>query len=110
MAEPVVVRDPSANTRQTVDEALAALGLALGPALAEVGSTSAAKATALSEGAPVLLSGIALRRDDEGFVVKRVRGLDLRRWFVLLVGAEQSQAPAARALVEHLLREPITSG
>jgi DNA-binding transcriptional LysR family regulator len=110
VAEPVVVRDPSANTRQTVDEALAALGLELRPPLAEVGSTGAAKATALSERAPVLLSAIALGRDDEGFVVKRVRGLDLRRQFVLLLGAERSQPAAARALVEHLLRKPITSG
>jgi DNA-binding transcriptional LysR family regulator len=106
VAEPLVVRDPSANTRQTVDEALAARGLELAPPLAEVGSTSAAKATALSEGAPVLLSAIAMARDDEGFVVKRVRGLDLTREFVLLLGAHESQAPAARALVEHLLARP----
>jgi DNA-binding transcriptional LysR family regulator len=104
VSEPLVVRDPSANTRQTVDEALAAQGLKLIAPLAEVGSTSAAKATALSEGAPVLLSAIAVARDDEGFVVKPVRGLDLKREFVLLLGAEESMAPAARALVEHLLR------
>ena len=104
VTEPLVVRDPSANTRQTVDEALAAQGLKLAPALAEVGSTSAAKATAVSEQAPVLLSAIAVGRDDEGFSVKRVRGLDLARHFVLLLGAEESVAPAARALVDHLLR------
>jgi DNA-binding transcriptional LysR family regulator len=105
IAEPLVVRDPTANTRQTVDEALAARGLALGPSLAEVGSTSAAKATALSEGAPVLLSGISLGRDDEGFAVKRVRGLDLKRQFVLLMGSQESLSPPARALVDHLLGE-----
>ena len=99
-----------ANTRQTVDEALAARGLKLGPPLAEVGSTSAAKATALSERAPVLLSGIAVGRDDEGFAVKRVRGLDLTRQFVLLLGSQESLSPAARALVDHLLRKLITSG
>jgi DNA-binding transcriptional LysR family regulator len=104
-----VVRDPSAHTRQTFDEALTARGLQLGPALAEVGSTSAAKATAISEGAPVLLSAIAVSRDDEGFTVKRVRGLDLRRQFVLLTAAHQSVAPGARALIDHLLR-PITPG
>lgn len=104
--EALVVRDPSANTRQTVDEALAARGLKLGPALAEVGSTSAAKATAISERAPVLLSAIAVGRDEEGFAVKRVRGLDLTRQFVLLLGAQESVAPAARALLDHLLRKP----
>lgn len=103
VTEPLVVRDPSANTRQTVDEALAARGLKLAPPLAEVGSTSAAKATAISEAAPVLLSGISVDRDDEGFVVKRVRGLDLSRQFVLLLGAQESVSPAARALVDHLL-------
>ena len=106
VSEPLVVRDPSANTRQTVDEALGVLGLELRPPLAEVGSTSAAKATALSERAPVLLSGIAVGRDDDDFAVKRVRGLDLGREFVLLIGAEESVAPAARALVDHLLRQP----
>jgi len=110
VTEPLVVRDPSANTRQTVDEALAGRGLKLAPALAEVGSTSAAKATAISEHAPVLLSAIAVGRDDEEFAVKRVRGIDLARQFVLLLGAEQSVAPAARALVDHLLRAPITRG
>ena len=103
-AEPLVVRDPSANTRQTVDEALEGLGLELRPPLAEVGSTSAAKATALSERAPVLLSGIAVGRDDDGFAVRHVRGVDLRREFVLLVGAKESVAPAVRALIDHLLR------
>jgi len=104
VGEPLVVRDPTANTRQTVDEALAARGLKLGQSLAEVGSTSAAKATALSEGAPVLLSGIAVSRDDEGFAVKRVRGLDLSRQFVLLLGSHESLSPAARALIDHLLK------
>ena len=104
IVEPLVVRDPTANTRQTVDEALAARGLKLASPLAEVGSTSAAKATALSERAPVLLSGIAVGRDDEGFAVKRVRGLDLKRQFVLLLGSQESLSPAARALVDHLLR------
>ena len=103
VSEPLVVRDPSANTRQTVDEALASRGLSLAPPLAEVGSTSAAKATALSEGAPVLLSGISMSRDDDGFVVRRVDGLDLTRQFVLLLGSQESVSPAARALVDHLL-------
>lgn len=106
VAEPLVVRDPSANTRQTVDEALGAHRLKLAPPLAEVGSTSAAKATALSECAPVLLSAIAMTRDDEGFVVRRVRGVDLRRRFVLILGAEEGLSPAARSLVSHLLAQP----
>ena len=106
VTEPLVVRDPTANTRQTVDEALAARGLKLSPPLAEVGSTSAAKETALSERAPVLLSAIAVARDDEGFTVKKVHGLDLARQFVLLFASEESVSPAARALIEHLMQQP----
>ena len=105
VSEPLVVRDPTANTRQTVDEALAARGLTLAPPLAEVGSTSAAKATAVEECAPVLLSAIAVERDDEGLAVKRVRGLDLSRQFVLLLGSQESLSPAARALIDHLLQQ-----
>jgi DNA-binding transcriptional LysR family regulator len=103
--EPLIVRDPSANTRQNVDEALAARGLTLAPPLAEVGSTSAAKATAVEECAPVLLSAIAVERDDEGLAVKRVRGLNLSRQFVLILGSQESLSPAARALVDHLLEQ-----
>jgi DNA-binding transcriptional LysR family regulator len=105
VSQPLVVRDPTANTRQTVDEALAARGLKLAPPLAEVGSTSAAKATAIEERAPVLLSGIAVSRD-ESFAVIPVRGLDLTRHFVLLLGSEESVSPGARALVDHLLPTP----
>ena len=66
VATPMVVRDPSANTRRVVEEALAERGLSLTAPLAEVGSTSAAKATALSEGAPVLLSRLAVGPADAG--------------------------------------------
>ena len=110
VAEPLVVRDPTANTRQTVDEALAARGLSLAPPLAEVGSTSAAKATAISEGAPVLLSGIAVGRDDEGFAVKRVHGLDLARQFVLLLGSEESVSPASARPDRPPAAQVITAG
>lgn len=114
VAMPMIVRDPSANTRRTVEAALAELGMTLAPPLAEVGSTSAAKATALSEGAPVLLSAIALG-GDEGLAVRRVRGIRFLRRFVLLLGAEEQLLPApTRALVEHLLAqqgaEAITNG
>lgn len=107
----LVMRDPSANTRRVVDEALAARGLALVPPLAEVGSTSAAKATAISEGAPVLLSSLALGPPDTGFVVRRVEGLSFVRQFMTIVAAEETLRPAARALAAALrAAEPITSG
>src|SRR3954468_18711770 len=109
----MIMRDPSANTRQVVEGALAARGLELQPPLAEVGSTSAAKATALREDAPVLLSRLAAPADGEGLVVRRVSGVDFRRRFVILLGAPEIVSAGALALVQHLLDEQgvaITAG
>jgi DNA-binding transcriptional LysR family regulator len=110
VATPLVMRDPSANTRRVVDEALAGRGLALAPPLAEVGSTSAAKATAISECAPVLLSLLALGPADAGLVVRRVETLRFLRRFAMVVGAERTLRPAARALAAALRAEVITPG
>ena len=110
VSTPLVMRDPSANTRRVVDEALAKRGLVLAPSLAEVGSTSAAKATALSEGAPVLLSSLALGPADRGLVVRRVEGLSFRRRFAMVVAAEETLRPAARALAAALRAGVITGG
>jgi DNA-binding transcriptional LysR family regulator len=101
VATPMVMRDPSANTRRTIEAALEARGLSLAPPLAEVGSTSAAKATAVSEEAPVLLSRLAIAEGD-GLVERPVDGIDFGRRFVILLGAEVR--PAARALIDHLVR------
>ncbi len=103
---PMVMRDPGANSRRVVESALAAKGLSLAPALAELGSTSAAKAAALEESAPVLLSRLALRDGGDGLVVRRVRGLRFSRRFTLMFASEEALAPAARALVDHLLGKP----
>lgn len=107
---PLVMRDPSANTRRVVDDALAERGMALAPPLAEVGSTSAAKAAAISEGAPVLLSSLALSAADIGFVVRRPEGMSFRRSFATVVAAEETLRPAARALAAALHADVITSG
>src|SRR5690349_1723553 len=103
VATPMVVRDPSANTRRVVEEALAERGLSLTAPLAEVGSTSAAKATALSEAAPVLLSRMAVGPADAGLVVRRVRGIPFERRFVMVAGAEETLPAGARALAAALI-------
>jgi DNA-binding transcriptional LysR family regulator len=103
VSTPMVMRDPSANTRRVVDAALAERGLELAPPLAEVGSTSAAREAALAERAPVLLSRLAVGRGGE-LVPRRVRGLRFERSFVFLLGGEEALAPPARALF-HFLRE-----
>jgi DNA-binding transcriptional LysR family regulator len=107
---PLVMRDPSANTRRVVDQALEAHGLALAPPLAEVGSTSAAKATAITEAAPVLLSSLALGAADIGFVVRRVEGLRFDRSFAMVVVSEETLRAPARALAAALRAGVITTG
>lgn len=97
----MVMRDPSANTRRVVDAAMRERDLELAPALAEVGSTSAARETALSEAAPVLLSSLALR-NDPALAVRRIRGLRLRRRFVVLLARAERLTPTGRALLDHL--------
>lgn len=99
---PMVMRDPSANTRRVVEAALTARGLALAAPLAEVGSTSAAKAAAISERAPVLLSRLALAGGDD-LIARRVRGIRFARRFVILSAASAGLAPSARSLIDHLL-------
>jgi DNA-binding transcriptional LysR family regulator len=103
VSTPMVVRDPSANTRRVVEEALAARALSLAPPLAEVGSTSAAKATAISEDVPVLISRMAVGPADEALVVRRVRGLRFARRFVMVAGAEETLPAGARALASALV-------
>jgi DNA-binding transcriptional LysR family regulator len=99
-ATPMVLRDPSANTRRVVDAVLATRDLALAAPLAEVGSTSAAIATALGEDAPVLLSRMALRAEPR-LVVRPVAGLTFARRFALLLGP-RPLTPAGRSLLAHL--------
>jgi DNA-binding transcriptional LysR family regulator len=102
---PMIMRDPSANTRRTVESALAAKGLSLPPPLAEVGSTSALKASAVEECAPALISALAIRGDGEGLRAVGVAGISFERRFVLLLGGDETLSPSALALMEHLLTQ-----
>jgi DNA-binding transcriptional LysR family regulator len=98
----IIMRDPGADSRHTVDAALRPLGLSLSPPLAEIGSTTAAKAAALRACAPVLLSRLAMGAADERLLVRRVAKLCFARHFVLLYGTEEGLSPLARALIDHL--------
>ena len=102
VATPMVMRDPSAHTRRTVERLLERRGLSLAPPLAEVGSTSAAREAALSEGVPVLLSRLAVGRARDPLVPKHVDGLRFTRRFAFLLGDEGNLSRAARALLHHL--------
>ena len=101
LSTPMVMRDPSANTRRIVESALRERELELAPPLAEVGSTTALRETALSEEAPALLSRLAVR-DWGPLVICRVRGLSFPRRFVFVLGGEEGLSASARALLAHL--------
>ena len=103
VSTPMVVRDPGADTRRCVEEVAEQHGLTLAPPLAEMGSTSAAKSTARHEGAPVLLSRMAVEGEGEDLVVRRVRGMRFTRRFAVLVAGEETLTPSACALMDHLL-------
>ncbi len=100
----MIMRDPGASSRSVVAEALEAMGTSPAPPLAEIGSTPAAISAAISEGAPVYLSSLALSGlNGEGLLARRVAGLRFERRFVLIHSGEESLPAPARALVRHLL-------
>ena len=101
LSTPMVMRDPSANTRRVVETALRERDLELAPPLAEVGSTTALRETALSEDAPALLSRLAVR-DGDSLVACHIRGLRFQRWFVFLLSGEEGLSASGRALLAHL--------
>ncbi len=104
VATPMIMRDPGASSRRVVSRTLEALGLSLAPPLAEIGSTSAALTTAVSEGAPVLVSSLALPAAEcRDLVVRRTAGLRFERRFVLIHCGEEGLPAPARALRAHLL-------
>jgi DNA-binding transcriptional LysR family regulator len=104
VSTPMIMRDPGADSRRVVTEALEGRGMSLAPPLAEIGSTTAAIAAALSEGAPLLVSALALSGPQgRGLVVRRAASLRFERRFVLVHSGEESLPAAARALARHLL-------
>jgi DNA-binding transcriptional LysR family regulator len=108
---PIVRRDPGADSRRVFDAALGAVGVTPAPPLAEIGSTAAARAAALAERAPVLLSLKALGDDERALVARRVAGVRFTRRFALLhPGCLDDLAPPARALARALLeRAPLAT-
>lgn len=102
VSTPLIVRDPGAHTRRTVEAVTDAEGLSLAPPLAELGSTSVAKSSAVASGTPAVLSRLAVQHVTEGLLVRRVAGLRFKRRFALLIGGEETLRPTARALLEHL--------
>ena len=109
LATPVVMRDPSANTRQVLDAALRARGVRAAPPLSEVGSTGAAIAAAVSGRAAAVLSRLAIAAGGPLLLARRIDGLVLRRSFALVQREDREPSEPVRSLAAHLLgalREP----
>jgi DNA-binding transcriptional LysR family regulator len=110
LATPMVMRDPSANTRRVVDAVLRERGMQLAAPLTEVGSTGAALAAAVSGEAPALLSRLAIPAHGGRMLARRVDGLCFARRFVLLWGAREALGPDARALIDYLAGALVSGG
>jgi len=98
----MVMRDPTANSRATVEATLAARGLTAARPLSEVGSTAAAKSAARERGAPVLTSSLSLAPGDLLQVVP-VQDLEFKRRFGLLIADREDLHRSARLLAEFLV-------
>jgi DNA-binding transcriptional LysR family regulator len=110
LSTPMVMRDPSANTRRVVDAVLRERGVQLAAPLTEVGSTGAALAAAVSGEAPALLSRLAIPAHGGRMLARRVEGLRFARRFVLVWGAREALGPEVRALIDYLAGALIASG
>jgi DNA-binding transcriptional LysR family regulator len=96
---PMVVRDPSSNSRWTVEAVLRERGLRVEPFLAQAPTPSAALQEALGRNAPVLLSRMVL---GEYFVPIGVDGLRFPRRFEVVRRADLGATADVRVLAEHL--------
>ena len=94
---PMVVRDRTADARETVDLVLRERGLQAAPPLIEAGTTAAAKAEARARNAPVLLSANTLSRH---FVRIDPGGLRFPRAFALVLPARGAPPRAVSAFAE----------
>ncbi|UJA19473.1 LysR family transcriptional regulator [Thermoleophilia bacterium SCSIO 60948] len=104
LSTPLVMRDPGAHDRRSVEAVLADRGLGSLSPLVEVGSTSVAKREALQRSAPVLLSRLALDEGRDRLVAKPVEGLRFPRRFVIVVRASGSLSRDEREFVAFLRR------
>jgi DNA-binding transcriptional LysR family regulator len=102
---PIIRRDPGANSCRVMQAALQQFGLTAVPALAQIASNAAARATALAECAPVLLPNVEVRAEpSRGLVAKRVAGMRFERKFSLILATSMHELTAsAQTFAQHLL-------
>ncbi|MAS54381.1 MAG: LysR family transcriptional regulator [Nocardioides sp.] len=97
----LVQREQGSGTRDVLESALAAHGLAPGPAVAELTTATAVRATVLAGGSAAFLSRRVVARDlDLGHLVEVPTALRLQRAFrAVWAGARQPPAGPVRNLV-----------
>lgn len=101
VSTPMIMRDPGASSRRVIRATLEPLGLSMAAPRAEIGSTSAAISTAVSESTPVFVSSLAAAGRSD-LVVRRASGVHFKRRFVLVHNGEDGLQGPARALLRHL--------
>jgi DNA-binding transcriptional LysR family regulator len=100
---PMVMRDPSSNSRWTVEAVLRENELELPPRLVEVGTPAAAREEAAGRNAPVLVSRSVLANHD--FHELPVEGISFPRAYVLVLPAYGEPPEEVRELIEQLRHE-----
>jgi len=96
----MVVRDPGANARWTVDAVLDGLGVRAAEALVECPTPTAARQEALARNVPLLLSRHVLR--SEFFVEVEIEHLRFLRSFQLVLPAQGEPSGAVKTLIRRL--------
>jgi DNA-binding transcriptional LysR family regulator len=97
---PMVVRDPAANARWTVDTELRRRGLEATAPLCQAATPAAAKREAVERGAPLLLSERVLREPTWSRV--KIDGLEFPRRFAIVLPGVGDPTDDARELIERL--------
>ncbi|MBI4897558.1 MAG: LysR family transcriptional regulator [Actinobacteria bacterium] len=103
LAEPLVLRDPQANTRRIVDTVLHGRGVEMASPLLELGSTAAVKSAASQRGVPAMIARLGIGPESEGFVTRRVKGMSFPRRFVILAPGHEGFSAQGKAFLDHLL-------
>jgi DNA-binding transcriptional LysR family regulator len=97
---PMVLRDPGANARWTVESELHRRGLHAAPPLLEAPTPARARQEAVARNAPVLLSRHVIPA--EFFAEIAIDHLEFPRVFQLVLPAVGEPSPAVKALIERL--------
>jgi hypothetical protein len=103
LATALVMRDPSSNSRWTVEAVLRERGLELAAPLAEVGTPAAVREEARARNAPVLVSRSVLAR--HGFHELPIAGLSFPREYVLVLPAYGEPPDEIKELIDQLRHE-----